>query len=42
MKNIDKESLENAYGLFDSEDINAIEVGTTKGLQQIHGYYGTN
>ena len=38
MKNIDKLSLENAYRLFDSGDINQIEIGTTKGLQQIHFY----
>ncbi len=38
MKNIDKSSLENAYHLFDSNDINKIEVGTTKGLQEIHHY----
>ena len=38
MKNIDKLSLENAYRLFDSGDIENIEVGTTKGLQQIHAY----
>jgi cell filamentation protein len=38
MKNIDKNSLENAYRLFDSNDISKIEIGTTKGLQQIHHY----
>lgn len=38
MKNMDKNSLENAYRLFDSNDISKIEIGTTKGLQQIHHY----
>ena len=38
MKNIDKKSLENAYLLFESGDINNIEIGTTKGLQEIHKY----
>ena len=38
MKNIDKKSLENAYRLFDTSDIDKIERGTTKGLQQIHRY----
>jgi len=38
MKNIDKQSLENAYRLFESGNIENIEVGTVKGLQQIHLY----
>ena len=35
---IDGKSKTKAYALFDSSFINSIEVGTTKGLQQIHGY----
>ena len=38
MKNTDKQSLQKAYGLFDSHEIDAIEVGTLKGLQEIHRY----
>lgn len=36
MKNVDKRSLEKAYRLFDSGDIDRIEVGTTQGLVNIH------
>lgn len=35
---IDGKSKTKAYALFDSSFIDGIEVGTTKGLQQIHGY----
>lgn len=38
MKNIDKISLENAFHLFESGKINKIEIGTTKGLQDINKY----
>ncbi|TAD82784.1 MAG: cell filamentation protein Fic [Bacteroidetes bacterium] len=38
MKNIDKKSLEKAYSLYDTGLIEKIEIGTTKGLQQIHLY----
>lgn len=35
---IDGKSKSKAYALFESELINSIEVGTIKGLQQIHAY----
>ncbi len=38
MNDIDKKSLEKAKKLFSSNEINNIEVGTVKGLQQIHKY----
>ena len=35
---IDEKSKQNAYDLFENGFINEIEVGTVKGLQQIHSY----
>lgn len=37
-ESLDGKSKTKAYALFGSSFINSIEVGTTKGLQQIHGY----
>jgi len=38
MNEIDKKSLENAKKLFTSNEIEKIEIGNTKGLQQIHKF----
>lgn len=38
MNEIDSKSLENAKRLFTSDEINNIEIGTVRGLQQIHKY----
>ncbi len=38
MRNVDEISKERAIKLFDSGDLLSFEVGTTKGLQQIHEY----
>ena len=38
MNKIDEKSLENAKRLFSNNDINSIEIGTVKGLKQIHKY----
>ena len=38
MKEIDQKSLENAYKLFENNDINQIEIGTIQGLKEIHKY----
>lgn len=38
MKKTDEQSLENAIRLYESGDIYNMEIGTTKGLQQIHHY----
>ena len=38
MKQIDEKSLQKAFQLFESGDIERMEIGTTKGLRQIHKY----
>ena len=38
MKQIDEKSLQKAFQLFESGDIERMEIGTIKGLQQIHKY----
>lgn len=42
MKNIGKRGLENAYRLFESGDIDSIEVGSVQGLKAIHTYLFDN
>lgn len=38
MQNIDEISKQRAMGLFDSSDLSSFEIGTVKGLQQLHQY----
>jgi cell filamentation protein len=38
MQNLDAQSIIKAYRLFETGDIDRIEVGTTEGLRQIHRY----
>ncbi len=38
MKNVDEISKERAKKLFDSQEIKSFEIGTTRGLQQVHEY----
>jgi cell filamentation protein len=41
-REIDKRSLEKAYQLFETKEIEKLEVGTAKGLQQVHHYLFKN
>jgi cell filamentation protein len=41
-KNIDEQSIKKAFQLFETGAINSIEVGTTKGLMQLHYYLFEN
>ncbi len=38
MKNVGKKSLEKAFRLFETGDIDKIETGTISGLQEIHTF----
>ena len=38
MKSIDEQSLQNAYRLFESGAIDVVEIGTLRGLLDIHKY----
>ena len=38
MKSLGQKSIEKAYRLFETGDIDKIEIGTTQGLQEIHRY----
>lgn len=42
MQNVDDISKERAIKLFDSKELKSFEIGTTKGLQQIHEYLFVN
>ena len=42
MQNIDEISKQRAKELFGSDDLSSFEIGTTKGLQQIHQYLFAN
>jgi cell filamentation protein len=38
VRDFDRKSLQNAYRLFECGDVDSIDIGTIKGLQQIHKY----